>query len=585
MANPLPNNSLQIDLKDSPNLKAAIGDEQVELTSSKLEKWFAHVELSLNSSKNEPAVRVSDDNAPELATQLLSRFGLQTTEDVIKFFKSPEGKETLTLINEELAEIAAINDHIRQDALEHQLLAKRALAFLLLGLLDRREAKAHRLNEIMQQDIDKKSHDAEKASSTKLLETARLNKSMLEPVLQSYTNAANEIEKSLQSKLQDAEKLEEKLAKINQKGELMTAKYACYDKLLDLKYEEMSHITDGSPSVISKIKTDIEVITKQIYADAQKISELLDTGTDEDELAARQLMEESNARNLQVAILEDMLSVLSGDKTLCKEDGSPATSFADADLIVPKANKVVEKNGIYYLLNLEDKLVEKNGICYLLKANQKLDDMTLDAQKDAANHAAEEYLQLKPEMTGVKKVVEHNRGLEQEIYLSEKNSVYAESDRMQKDILLLANHLELQIARANEATLAQQTSIKPAPRMTHLPSLTPSTSMAPAMSNQIPNPQWAGDSYRHILRLMRDNPSQSSINWLKTALAYDKTPELLREINKLKPNMPIPATTMQSLLSRRDIGSSWANNNEQARLADEKTTPSPSMRPNGLLGG
>ena len=313
-------------------------------------------------------------------------------------------------------------------------------------------------------------------------------------------------------------------------------------------------VREGS---IKTIQTTIKKVTQQINADAEEIGKLLETGDTKDERRARELMEKCNERNLEIATLQDLVSVLKGDKTLCKEDGTPATSFSDADLILPKGNKIVEKDGKYLLL----------------RANQTLDDMS----KDDQNEAAKKFLQLKPEMMGVNKLVKHNHSLEKIEYVAQKEPLDKENHRMQKDILLLANQLKHMQAAANTEALLKQ------PQTSHTVKMSPLSSKLTPMATPTlaPNQQCFSDSYKHMLQLMRNNPSVTSINWLKTSLATDKT-GLLTKVNGLRPGMPIPPETMKLLLR----GHAWENNNNLANTTPESTAPTPlpmTPRPNGPM--
>lgn len=109
----------------------------IELTSSKLESWFAHVE--------NPQAKKEEYN--QFSTQLLSRFGIKSPASLISYLNSPEGKVISGIISKELAEEEADEEDERFEQYELQMKRRRYQMHLLLGLLHKKEKIAKRQHE------------------------------------------------------------------------------------------------------------------------------------------------------------------------------------------------------------------------------------------------------------------------------------------------------------------------------------------------------------------------------------------------------------------------------------------------------
>jgi NACalpha-BTF3-like transcription factor len=254
------------------------------------------------------------------------------------------------------------------------------------------------------------------------------------------------------------------------------------------------------------------------------------------------LLQSNFAKGVQVTELEDMLAVLKNEKVLYTESGEKALTFDQAD----------------YILGADQVIVKRNDKLYLIKKGQSFDDMSIEEQERAANNYKSTS---KEEIMGIKKLI--NQYNKQEIDEASKhtNALSQRSELMQQDILLIANQLaEMQSAASNaELSLKKQPTPTPGSKMT----------AAPCTST------YYSDSYKHMLCLMKSNPtSEQSIDRLKYITSrVDYSPELKKEINSLKPGIPIPPQIMNRLLAIKDFGTNWLDVRKPDRVTLDTTPP------------
>ena len=241
-------------------------------------------------------------------------------------------------------------------------------------------------------------------------------------------------------------------------------------------------------------------------------------------------MEMSNARNLRIGLLLDMIAVIEGRKVMYTQDGTPTQDFHEAEFILSNQKKLIQNNGKYYVLN----------------ASQDSENLS-NEEKETGEKA---YLRLRPEIMGVKQLIQHNQKLEQKEHNERKSVLSARSEAMQQDLLLLANQLtQMQASCASVEAALTSPSATPTPAMKPMPTPTPTPHA---------NAQCLTNSYRHMLLLMKSNPSEQSLEWLKTNITSSQSPKKLQEqVNTLSPGKPIPAELMKQLLARRDLGRVW----------------------------
>ncbi len=535
------------DFKEILQLKNA-DKKQIESVIAQLKQWSAQ-------NKEMPKA-----DLPVL--ERLARFGVKTPEETRLFAESPAGEALLeAMIEEALAEIAAI-ENARFEQREHLLHKKLWAAFLMLGLLYKRNAHAHESINHALEEFSK----ALNGEKTLHLQAATPAENVSHE-LNNYTSPAAQVEAMLHNTIAQSEQLEKQLAEMEPIHQATQAKYATFNSHLDDAHAKFAALMESGPktsstegsSLAEKTETLLKAITQQIFENADAVSAALENDQEEQ---ARILMNTGNALNLQAAMLREMLSVSEGKSIMYDDQHKPTTSFSNAA----------------YVLALENKIVEDNGKHYLLRVGQELEGMTAEERNSAENG----FKQLNKEETmSVRRLVHHNHQLEN----APRDALIAQSDLLQRDLLLLAKQLSTLQEASSKAELALRPPAKaPALKMTPIaPSAAPTPSPRPAA-----NKEELTESYRHILRLMASSPTPRAIQWLQTTLSgVETSPALKKQLNELKPGMPIPPATMTNLLAMKSVGRAWLNTSKpdivEQDLKTPSTAPSPfSTRPRGM---
>ncbi|MBA2657125.1 MAG: hypothetical protein H0U70_09110 [Tatlockia sp.] len=289
----------------------------------------------------------------------IEEFGLQNATQVLTFLKTKISKELLAEIEGYLTDKKELDQRI----LQHTLQNEREEQALLLEELEKEEEtqefiiKATAL-EILKQQAQKKLESSESSQ---------------EPA----TSANAGFDKTLDIALKDLEKTEET--------------YSNYSKNLDeadLFVKDLDPKDEKTAEILVK---RIEAIEQEIHEEAPKISELLSSGQD---LKARELLNDLNAKNLQLALLKDLHAVCTGKKNMYTKDGKTANNFNEAFFIVHEDQKIhYDKDSAKY---------------YLLNKNENFDDLS---QNDKAIRN-DDFKDKEFQISRVRTVVEHNRGLD-----------------------------------------------------------------------------------------------------------------------------------------------------------------------------
>ncbi|OCH98914.1 hypothetical protein A8135_09125 [Legionella jamestowniensis] len=579
-----------IEIRTSQNKTAS-------LTASHLEQWFANLEAR-NQKENQKDKHVPDPHDPEvhpsyLATIYLSRYGLKTPKDVITFLKSPAGRDVVSMIGQQLAEIESIKEAIQLEQKDHEIRRHRALAALLLGLLYEREARAKEKNTEIQKEIDKKLHKSSDNAASDV--NSDLAKAQAQHA--AYTESINALQKTLSDKLEASEKLEEELElelqTLNEQDVIIENRYDLFENNLDAldqyalllrspsmspeernqtlvqleqkiaqlqeqlsttddksikhqldslqtTYSILQKQTEAPESTTEHLEFKINKIEETLKKQAGKISDLIAGGQEE---KARALLHKHNGLHVQYEGLRDMVAVLKGKKVLWSVDGQPmsTTDFGESGFILSKEQSIVLHNGKYYLLG----------------KNQSPENFPF-MKEEEKREAQKSFERARPSISNLKTLVHHNKTLEKGLQSEKREAINARSEAMQKEILLISNQLtKLQAARADTELLIKQLN-KLAPEIatdprstTPVPSPKPSTSK----STQTANTQVIAQSYRHILLLMKANPTPQSVSRLESILrrpdgTIDSSTQAV--LASIRYGQPIPQQTMNSLLKNME---------------------------------
>ena len=540
--------------------------DKMPLTTPQIQHWLATAERTLSPAE-------INASTPSLAMQFIARFGLRNAEQVTQFLHSAGGKIVEALLHKEAQISEQLNEYTRQQLLSEQQAHERSLAFLLMGLLYEREARAEELNERIMNDI--LAHN-QKAEETRKEDMKRSQKKPvpieeLTKQLAAYQEAEEAIKHLLDKKYTEATAVEDELAHIEELLQEITTQYQQHEQYeqsieqLFSGFETLKEeLADDAEKIISTVESQIKTLSDELIEGAQRIGLAM-----ENEQAAHHpaMIEPQHARNLHVSALEEILSVLTGRAELYTAEGERTHHFEEATFVLRK----------------DKKLVRDNGVCYLLDNDQALNDLTPEA-KTACRKPEHELFGIRQRISYQKSQYEVKRTETNE----KKSRALLQSEALQQDIFLLTNQLtKVQAASATIRIAIREAS--PAKEQPPL-KLTPPMPTPGAKSTPIAS-RYAAQSYHHILKLMKDRPTKQAIQGLSeyvmnAGLSAKDRLALQGSINRIVPGRPISPGLMRLLLSRENaMGSPLRHKDLSSGLDNyepQPTSPSPfSMTPFG----
>ncbi|MFY7697216.1 MAG: hypothetical protein ACOVQX_00015 [Legionella sp.] len=508
-------------------------------SQQRLEQWFAKLER-LNESDPNRLSNHQQHSKPltdsELATRFVARFGLRSAKDVMVFLTSAAGKSTQEQFMRQLIEQELLDEELLFEQQDYQLTRRRLLSYLVLAYLYSKSAKAKQLNEFIQAEIDKMLKEQKDHSK---YEHKSSHEEKLHQLIQSHAQLTNALQKELKDRLHDSTTLEHDIDKIEQAWLDTSAKYELFNDYLNhihLNFDDLlgdlSNPNKRLTQTVDFIEKRILAISTQLQQQADKIMQLLESNDPRDELTAKKQLIENNACNLQLAALKEMLQIAQGDIRLYRFDGSIATSFADAD----------------FCLSSDKRIVRLDEQCYLIPANKEVHDLSYE-ERDLAQQNYQQ-LRLQPSAMSVKKLVNHNHESEQNQYNAHRSKLSARSEAMQHELDLLAQQLtQVQAARANTEFMLNQ--LQAHPQSTAPQTLTsPSPRPTPKATNQAESEQFLSSTYRQILLLMKNNPSNHGLQRLRERIVQQPSlQQAVQTIDNLTAGKPIPEPAMRALLA------------------------------------
>ncbi|MCL5272700.1 MAG: hypothetical protein M1486_05285, partial [Gammaproteobacteria bacterium] len=191
-------------------------------------------------------------------------------------------------------------------------------------------------------------------------------------------------------------KLDKKMDKLANDGAHIEAKYDIYEANLNLFDQQLDNKPEFSKAEIEKKLQDL---TERMDEHSYEVDRLL---SEDKEDEARALLHALTGLNLQAATLHDMLAVHNQEKHLADENGNPVQSIKDAQFVLNRDQKLVkDDNGELHLIKATDENV-----------NEVWDAIKRDPVAKAASHADFQNMKQNPQAMSVKKVVQHNKVME-----------------------------------------------------------------------------------------------------------------------------------------------------------------------------
>lgn len=366
----------------------------------------------------------------------LSRFGLKTPDALDKFLRTPAGKEVIAEIAQELANQEAYREYNLFENSEHELLIRRIKIALFLWYLDNEAYADDKIKEWIREDIQKTLSHNKKDDTTHTTQST-VEQNNLQDAIKKYSQ---EIEhaKSQQASLQiRAEDLIAELALLDKYIEQLTAKYNLYEKYVEDEHFNQ-YMNDDGTMKIDAINRDSELLEQEMLELLKKTDDIIS-----DDEVLTQFVEQQKALNSKLATLHDMRAVHEGSKYYVDNNGARVHSLQEAAFILSK----------------EDKLIYENGQYYLLKPTQNWDSVKDNPEEriKAMQQAQENFNLSKSDIMTVKKVINHNRGLEQEAHNNRIEEKRMELGSNSAEQLLLENQIRLFQSIRAEAQKAFET--------------------------------------------------------------------------------------------------------------------------------
>lgn len=492
--------------------------KEIELTSSKLEKWFATVETSKYGKEGQ-----SSSDAL-IATQLLSRFGLRNSVDVIKFLHSPAGESIIAMIGDQLAEIASIQEYQRAEMLEAQRRHERMIAFLLLALLHKHDAKAKSLNEFIQQQIDKvlkKSADANKTAAATNTQAKRI----LQNQYDTLEESAKYLEALQKEKTVELDVLQQERRALQQEGIYIEERHTILqDSVFNLDNDSDQIALDPN-NALHYLSDRMNLLNMAFHENSRQISQLEAENKPHE---ARKLLHQNHGLRLHIEGLADLHAVHQKEKVFYDKNGEETGSFRAAAFVLRPDLKIAR---------------DEAGMRYLIGVRQNLADMdeTLKAQ------ARDKYLSLKPEIRCIKNLVEHQCKHEKNYHKNCVNSVDKHIECREKELTLIKNqHHHIKAAQAN--VLAEMRKLNPdLVKANNMQKSMPTVNSGMSVNK---TPAGSDTMLRQSLNALQKNPTQQNINNVATNLTniYGQVPgQVKQDLNKIIPGRPIPEALLRSL--------------------------------------
>lgn len=567
---------------------------------------------SVLNQGNENAMPHKNTEAPRslnASTAELSRYGLKTPAEVIAFLKSPAGETVRTEILQHIQEELFQKEEQKTQAIEHNRLMHRLLAFFFLLLMSKESDAAEYIKTLTEQANTNTLKEAKKAIAA----SAPLSAAQQEitQVIKHYETAIMQIDTQLSQVTKQKNTLLAKGQQLTVQQQQIAQKYSTYaasinhfattgqqaninqisqqmnnlneqrnginheiimlratgtqenemraTALLNDQITLDRQITQLRDDMPNKITEEIERLTGVINEKVETMTNLLATGNETDEIQAKALVNEQNAINLQIAMLHDLRDTFTGRKYFMDAEGNSVDS-------IEKAYLVIEKN---------QKIVKDNGKFYLLKPHQEWDDVK-KSQTDL-NEANLRYEDEKPKLMGVKQVVERNQTLEEGFINEQIDSNKEQLLVCEKEETELNNQRNLlDSAKANAQTLLNN------PDAPLQPITTPSFSRPSGVLIQTPTPS-PSPATDNSLQYKKEY-NQLTIHSIVTpeqlrTIVANAHPDKLQQLNtifttsRLNNTTPIPPATMKSILENLNAYKPNVTNVSQPRK--EEPTPDP----------
>jgi hypothetical protein len=309
---------------------------------------------------------------------------------------------------------------------------------------------------------------------------------------------------------------------------------------------------DETKAARKDLKAKIEKVT-------QKIQKCIEAGDHE---KAHKLMHKLDKLHIKALDMKEMMQVYKAHKHYFNEEGNAVKNYKEAAYVLDCGQKLHK---------------DESGKIYLLEKGQDFDDMSAEEKAEAQA----KFEQAKPELLVAEHKVKHYKNKDIQGFEARSSDLLARCENVQARILDLTN--QYNGVKANQATaMAELDNVQSDVAKIPTPKPMPTAALSPSMQGIQPAPSKPQvvptESYRHVLELMRLNPTQQAIDRFKNNFVLpngEPNKEAQDAISKsIKPGAPIPLTTMNTLLANLERFGVSANK--------PSVTPIPSKHPNKI---
>ncbi|MDP3267732.1 MAG: hypothetical protein Q8M40_01655 [Legionella sp.] len=521
-----------------------IKEEKMESPANSLDQWAKSIFEPERNNLDAPT------------TAELSRFGLKTPQDVIRFLRSPAGETVIAEMGAQLAEEKALEKRQQLMHLEHSLLIHRLLALLFLWYLNKETHASEQIRDLIQQQNQRAIENAGSQPSSR--PSSNDNRVTLRETIANYERALQAVDTRRAALQQEQEELKKEESRLTEQGKSLEEKYDTFEEAInDFEQPEEEELTEV------EIDERISKLTEEMNAQVEKLFEI-----EEENAETLAFKNAHNALNLKLANYHDRKAVMNGEKIYVDEEGQMVTSFKKAAFIFnikQKDETIVRiKDDMFLLKSGQDsnlinsnpglakrqyemarqnttKVIKENDKLYLLKPGQ--DWNSVKESLELMHQAQKEYEHTKQDLMTVKKIIHYHKDAEHSMHDEKVVTVRSKVANNIEELRSLDNHrivLESNIATANALLNSPQLSQTiPKPASTSI-----TTSNRHAL-NQAPVTAY----YRTKLNEIKSKAEVyfKDLEPLLNALPQsEEHKSILRNIPR---SGPIPFQTMQSILT------------------------------------
>jgi len=315
----------------------AIADKKYRqsLTTKKLDQWLSYVETPSS-------------------TNLISRFGLRNSSDIIAYFRTPGGKSAEGVVASQINEIQAINDEQQFKILEKRRRLHRIRAYIILI-----KAHKHHVNE-----HDKYEYILDEQAKKRLRAQPKPSAANLKQEKRNYDATKKIIEITIDEMAHELRLLNQEINYLDTDEKQLQNRLTQYEAVFAKIFAQSKMLLGGDESILQ------ERLQSEMSSYA-KISKSLEPSN----------QVKFSSLKLTIDLLRDVSLVRKQERFLFNEQGQPVDDFTNAHFIVPQDKRLSLEGGKFHL--------------YPTQPSMEYDKLNLQQQRQQAQ---ENFLTCRPDI-------------------------------------------------------------------------------------------------------------------------------------------------------------------------------------------